>query len=134
MSQLQTDTIHINFKRYSLYSYPLEQYWQLHNNKPPLFSTTSGNNRGYRAEWLIENYKLYLIKFWGEALLFPGYKVYDIYDLFPNHPNRVFAEWYTGSLSVGIGQRGESLLIEQYEIKADICNGIITNLAMHDMV
>lgn len=133
MSQPQSDTINLNNKRYSLYSYPLEQYWQLHNNKPPLFSTTSGNNRGYTAEWLIENNKLYLIKFWGETLFAPGYKEYSLQDIFPNQ-QKVYTEWYTGCLSVGIGQRVESLPIEQYEIKADICSGIVTNIAMFDMV
>lgn len=133
MSQPQSDTIYIHSKRYSLYSYPLEQYWQLHNNKPPLFSTTSGNNRGYTAEWQIEDNKLYLIKFDGETLFAPGYKEYSLQDIFPNQ-EMVYAEWYTGSLSVGMGQRVESLPIEQYEARIDIKEGMVTDTTFNDMV
>jgi hypothetical protein len=132
MSQIQTDLIHINSSVYKLYSHPLAKYWEVYNNKPSLFSTRSGNTRGYAATWLILNDKLYLIEFWGETI-FPKYKEYNLNDLFPKQ-SQVFADWFTGELSVGVGKQLEDFNVEEYEVKMQVQQGIITSSAIFDKV
>ena len=133
MFKPQCDTIYHDFKCYNLYSHPLEQYWDLNNNKPQLCSSTAGNNRAYTADWKLENDKLYLIKFWGEMFNFLSHKIYDINDIFSNS-SEIFADWYTGQLSIGVGKKVEHFPIEKYDIRVDVSRGIVRDITIHDMV
>ena len=133
MFKPQCDTIHHGSKRYNLYSHPLEQYWESKNNKPLLCSSIPGSTRAYTANWKLENDKLYLINFRGEMFNFLSHKIYDINDIFPNS-SEVFADWYTGPLSIGVGQKVDHFPIERYEIRVDVSRGIVRDITFHDMV
>ncbi len=134
MTKPRTDTIIINEELYSLYCYPLKQYWEKYDNKPSLCSLTSGNVRGYSAQWSIEDKRLYLIDFSGvlEIIYIPR-KEYNMHDIFPNQ-KKVFAEWFTGELSVGVGEYIPQYPIEKYEMLIRVESGHVTDTRMLDRV
>jgi hypothetical protein len=130
MSRVQTDLIIVNDSVYRLFTHPLGQYWELNDNKPSLFSTRSGNTRGYTAKWLILNDKLYLTEFWGETI-YPKYKEYNLQDLFPNQ-EMVFADWFTGTITIGIGHQSVDYNIERYQVKIEIIRGLVSEISFLD--
>jgi len=105
MTAQLTDTIIINEVEHIMYGLPLEQYWEKNNNRPSLISLNTGLNRGYYARWLIEKNKLYLIDFYGECVLPPPRKEYSLIDLFPSAEEKVFAEWFTGDITIPMGKK-----------------------------
>src|SRR5690349_15665089 len=104
MTAQRTDTIIIIDDEYIMYEFPLEHYWSRNNNKPPLFSLTTSLNRGYHAKWLIEYSKLFLIDFYGECVLPQPGKEYSLADLFPKSEHKVFADWFTGNITIPMGK------------------------------
>jgi hypothetical protein len=101
MTAQRKDTIIINDDEHIMYGYPLQQYWENHNNRPSLFSWDTSLNRGYYAKWLIEQNKLYLIEFYGECL---PKKEYSLLDLFPSTGDKVFAGWFCGDITIPMGK------------------------------
>ena len=105
------DRIQINEDEFVFYEMPLEDYWKLNNNKPPLNSmTTSLTSRGYYSKWLIEDKKLYLAEFFGECVIIKttnpstfGIKEYSLKDIFPQASEKVFADWFSGELKIQLG-------------------------------
>jgi len=103
-----TDSIMINDDVHMMYGWPLEQYWDRHNNKPPLYgSNTAMYRRGYYAKWSIEDARLYLIDFYGSTMnmetIYPLVEL-SLHDLFPG-AGKVFAEWYTGDIQIPMGNQ-----------------------------
>ena len=128
MTAQTTDTIIINDDEYKMYDLPLEQYWEQNNNKPSLCSLTTSLNRGYYAKWLIEGNKLFLVDFYGENFL----QEYSILDLFPSTPDKIFAEWFTGNITIPLGKEvgyfhgGWGSKFE-YSTTIKVCNGVVVD-------
>jgi len=80
-------------KDYPLMGGPLEAYIEKH--KDIKFEMATAYCRGYQGYWLIENNQLYLTKIESTN--------YSLLDLFGT-TEPVFAEWYSGTLSIGIGK------------------------------
>ena len=130
MTAQRTDTIIINDDEHIMYGLPLEQYWQQNNNKPSLFSLNTSLNRSYYAKWLIEENKLYLIDFYGECILPPPRKEYSLLDLFPSTPEKLFAEWFTGDITIPMGKQvayfhGGWGATYEYNTTIKVCNGLV---------
>lgn len=130
MTAQRTDTIIINEDEHVMYGLPLEQYWKQNDNKPSLFSMTTSLNRGYYAKWLIENNKLFLIYFYGECLLPPPMKEYSLIDLFPSAEDKVFAEWFTGDITIPMGKQVDYFhggwgTTYEYNTTIKVCNGLV---------
>jgi hypothetical protein len=102
MTAQRVDTIIINSSEYGIHELPLEQYWEQNHNRPPVFSLETSLNRGYYAKWQIQKGKLFLIGFYGESW-FP-YEVYGLSAIFPTADEKIFADWYTGNISIPGGR------------------------------
>lgn len=112
MTAQRSDTIIVNDNPYVFYQTPLEQYWKLHNNKPGFCSFNTSLNRGYYSDWKIENKMLFLISFYGETfldtkefLLAEAQKLYSLNDIFPASDGKVFASWFTGEITLQMGNQ-----------------------------
>ena len=68
---------------------PIFSYWETYGNKPTFFSLNTALQRGFYADWKIENSLLYLIGFYGEHLYLnlpagiTKITRYNLSDLFP---------------------------------------------------
>ena len=96
-----------NGQEYHLATEPLNPY--LEKNKIKFVAPSTACWRGYYGSWLIESDKLYLTDLTAyaktqtnERTLFDGVEVGLEY-LFPNQ-NKVFAEWYSGTLRIPYGK------------------------------
>lgn len=96
-----------NGEEYRLATEPLQPY--LDKNKIKFVAPSTACWRGYYGSWLIENGKLYLTDLTAyaqiqtnERSIFDGVEVGLEY-LFPNQ-NKVFAEWFTGTLRIPHGE------------------------------
>jgi hypothetical protein len=78
---------------YQLYGAPVEPY--LNKNKIKLEAPSTSNWRGYQGFWRLSADRLYIVKLESANMTFS--------DVF-NTQEEVFAEWYTGSLEIGIGK------------------------------
>lgn len=133
MTMQRSDTIIINDIEYSLGGIPLEQYWDAGNQKPPLGSlNTSMRMRSYYATWLIEDKKLYLIGFYGEN--FFSRKEFSIEDLFPGSNGKVFAEWFSGKLSIRYGNEVGPFLVDFINYEHYTTFEIQKGILMHEIV
>lgn len=88
----------------SLCDTPLSTYFALRGVAPDFIATCSALWRGYVGTWEIVGHRLYLIGL--EGTLADG-RAASLATLFPDHPQRVFAHWYTGSLRVPQGRQIE---------------------------
>ena len=92
------DTLIYQRKHFTLWSWPLESYFDKGNPRPDPGGLTN-LNRGYRATWEIDQDTLYLTDIreaWVE-----GAPV-GVAELFPGHEGRVEASWFTGELRTSI--------------------------------
>jgi hypothetical protein len=71
--------------------------------------------RSYRGHWEIKNSKLFLTELELDACSRGSKKLFPLSKLFPNRPQPIFADWYSGTIKV---QRGETTKI--FEIKKGI--------------
>lgn len=91
-------------------SEPLEAYFEAKGGRPDLSSNTA-LDRGYIGSWEIVDDRLYLTEIWGELRdpLGPAdlgdFPALTIAHIFPNAGERVFAEWFTGTLRCVQGKR-----------------------------
>jgi hypothetical protein len=100
----------INNNKYWLYGEPLDSYWNLIKNKPNLGSfSTSPLDKGYYAEWLIRDNKMYLIDFNGSD--FRGKTKYQFEDFFGTKETPFFAFWFSGVISI---QEGEVIFSDHH--------------------
>ena len=128
MTAQRTDTIIINEDEHIMYGLPLEQYWEQNENKPSLISFTTSLNRGYYAKWLIESNKLFLVDFYGESF-FPR-KEYFLLDLFPSIPEKIFARWFTGEITIPMGKQVDYFhggwgASYEYNTTLKFCDGLL---------
>lgn len=73
---------------------PLGEYLLVADSIPRL-QGARGCDRGYQGTWELQDGRLYLVKLVGR--LADG-SAATLTSLFPNSPERVFADWYTGPL------------------------------------
>ncbi len=105
------DLILLHGERMDLYSNPLEQYWDLHKKKCPVFHASSMCKRGYIATWEILDKKLLLRGIDGnvERRSFIFWKKivrYSVGMLFSKARNRaIIATWFTGKIRIPQGNR-----------------------------
>lgn len=110
------DSITIHENEHTIYSLPLELYWQQFGGKPPFFSLETGFDRGYVAKWLIEHNKLYLISFYGELLTDTGREEYSLSNLFPELEDKVFARWFTGEIIIPMGRPADYSNLQSFGV------------------
>lgn len=80
---------------------PLADYLKITGASPKFVISSTALWRGYMATWEIKNERLYLVCLDGE--------IYEqgpasIATIFPDYPDRVFAHWYSGTLSAPQGE------------------------------
>jgi hypothetical protein len=105
MSAQRLDTILIDGKIYAIYGSPLHQYWEKYGNRPPMVSFNTSLNRGYYANWQINDNRLYLVNFYGENQIpLSRRRTYCLQDIFAVETGGVFAEWCSGELPIPVGK------------------------------
>lgn len=82
-------------------SEPLAQYFALTGEPPAFAALSTANWRGYVGDWEIVQDRLYLVGLRGEFE--SGEKVH-LHSLFPGFPTRVFAHWFSGTISIPEGK------------------------------
>jgi hypothetical protein len=97
-----TDVLQYRERSFVLADHPLESYFELLGERPPLMP-----GKPIQATWTIEDGWLYLTEL--SATLIDG-RVLNMGDLFPYAGAKVFAAWFTGTLK-GFRQEGGSKLI-----------------------
>ncbi|MEZ5650436.1 MAG: hypothetical protein R3E87_07780 [Burkholderiaceae bacterium] len=88
------DTLLHRERTFELVDQPLEMYFDLIGSRPT-FDAEGSAERGYTAQWTIEDGWLFLVNIqarWSDA------EALSIKHLFPFAGNRVFAAWYHGQL------------------------------------
>ena len=131
MCQQVTDIITVSDKKYSLWGFPLNSYWEKYNNRPPLVSDSTANSRGYYAKWLVEDERLYLVDFWGTDVFSFPQKEYSMNDIFPGE-NKVFAVWYNGKLEFGMGMCDETQGFPKYIATMKVEQGCVVDSSIVD--
>jgi hypothetical protein len=89
---------------HDIHDEPLELWFQLTGRRLPPHPrgvSCSALWRGYIGTWEIVDGRLYLIGIDGS---FVGRDDLSVASLFPEHSERVFADWYTGSLRLPEGR------------------------------
>jgi hypothetical protein len=95
------DTLHYRERQFEMADHPLEAYFELLGERPPLMP-----GKPVYASWTIEDGWLYLTKLSGTTL---DGRSLSMGDLFPYAGEKVFAAWYTGTLK-GFREEGGSKL------------------------
>lgn len=96
-----SDTIRIAGREVRLNTLPLNHWFEQTGTKPDFKSPHTALWRGYVATWEIVDDRLYLVDL--ESHLADG-GTGTLGDLFPGFPDRVFAHWYSGVLSIPQGK------------------------------
>ena len=87
---------------HSMFAQPLADYFAMGGQRPDFAMTSTALWRGYVGSWEIVADRLYLVRL--SATLVDDTPVY-LETLFPGHPNRVFAHWFSGTLRIPQGRR-----------------------------
>jgi hypothetical protein len=95
------DSIIVKGEKYSLYTTPLDSYWNRWKPKPKTRLINTSCWRGYVASWEIFKEDLYLVNILYHSI--DGDFGLDY--LFPQNNCKVKADWYTGELQIPIGNR-----------------------------
>lgn len=107
---------------------PLASYFAYAGIKPVFYPRSTALYRGYIGTWEIVDQRLYLIQF--EGSLMDGRKV-NVGTIFPDHPGRVFAHWYTGTISLPQGEILEPCVFGRPTYEQDLLinieKGVVTN-------
>ena len=85
---------------HALCSEPLGSYFQMAGVKPVLLLHCTALWRGYIGSWEIVADRLYLVRLEAEP---PYEKTLTVSTFFPDHPERVFAHWFSGLLRLPQG-------------------------------
>ena len=91
--QAEDAIIHKN-KSYYLSMSPLEHFFKVAEVESPFNGNSSTNWRGYIAQWIVENDKLYLFGLQEDDSEPPGGSFESMYP----EQDKVFADWFTGEL------------------------------------
>jgi hypothetical protein len=94
------DILMLNGQKHSLFSLPLEVFFEKRSGRPKFRVPHTGCWRGYVASWEVRDNRLFLLSVRGQ--LSDGAK-FDAAWLFPNETLPVFAEWFTGTLKLPLG-------------------------------
>ncbi len=125
--------IYIRNKRFWVCGEPLNSYWEQIDNKPSLSSVnTCPLDKGYFAEWILLNKKLYLTEFYGSD--FFCRKQYCFIDYFGEKYYPFFAFWFSDSIKI---QEGDVIHndhhfgdMKRYSFELKFSNGILLNTSM----
>lgn len=101
MTAQVTERLTYNGNEVSMRTQPLDQYFELAGIAPGFVAPSTANWRGYIGHWEISDDRLYLIGFRGWI---KGYKEVGLETLFPDFSDRVFAHWYSGTISIPEGE------------------------------
>jgi hypothetical protein len=97
MSLYQTaDKVIYQNVSYDIAISPLEHFFEVMGVESPFCGDYSTNWRGYIAQWIVENDKLYLVGLQEDNSLPPGG---SFESMFPGQ-DKVLADWFTGELSL----------------------------------
>lgn len=143
-----------NEEEYPFFENPLEEYFYQGNEKPDVLdSQFSHCRRGYCATFELDNSKLYLVKleklirkrdpWWSRWKKKKDNDSYEWKELplslvFPEQKAPLFAQWYTGELSMPQGELLEAyrdtLMLKVYEkdIVVSLVEGIVTDIEIRD--
>lgn len=95
--------IEIQNRTYRLFGESLNSYWELIPNKPSLGSLSSSPlDKGYFANWVLKENKLFLTDFAGSDLWCKTQYTYE--DYFGNKGELFFAFWFSGQLKTQNGR------------------------------
>ena len=115
-------------EKYPLAENPLYYYFQISGRRSPFRSPNTALWRGYVGTWEISDERFYIVGLTGH--LGDG-SMANLSTLFPEHPNRAFAHWYTGQLRVPQGKllkyvhHGYASIYER-DLRFDIKKGVVT--------
>lgn len=107
---------------------PLDQWFELSRTPPPFEIVTSLCWRGYHGEWELVGDRLYLV---GLSAELENERKANLATLFPDFPERVFAHWYTGEITIYRANRLESVreqpgADDDCELVLDLEFGVVT--------
>lgn len=124
-----SETLHYDGQKLSLFSEPLERYFEFGGIKPYWeIDRPSTLWRGYVATWEIQAGRLYLIGLRGK--LEDGTEA-NVATIFPGYAARVFAHWYSGELRSPQGKRlqyvhGGFLSTYESDLLITVEKGVVT--------
>ena len=97
------ETLIYQGERHAMCSTPLCDYFESNNLQSPFTYTSTALWRGYTGTWEVrDDNKLYLIKLHG-TLRDRSKATLD--SVFPNSPDGVFADWFTGTVRLPQGEQ-----------------------------
>lgn len=110
-------------------SEPLDAYFSIANITPKFRVDCTACWRGYVGTWLIENDRLYLVDI--SAYLEDGSEA-NLQSLFPLAKEKVFADWFTGTLRIPQGKildyvHGGYLSTYEQDLFLEIKKGYLVN-------
>lgn len=116
-------------KQVSMCSTPLKDFLTMSGIRPPFALRTTACNRNYVGKWEIADDRLYLVGI--DATLRDGSPV-SVATIFPDSPDRVFANWYTGTLRIPEGDRikyfhGGFASVYERDLFLDISDGVLVD-------
>lgn len=127
------DTVVIGGNKYSIFQLPMSGYWHRDDEAaegrlpfPKFEASSSGNWRGYIAEWSISRGQLHLLSIEGQL---DGKKVLDrqiIKKRFPIHAN-----WFTGKIYVAVGDYDDEKHAFDFVLEFTIEDGNVRSTAFH---
>jgi hypothetical protein len=95
------DIIVIAGEELPLFSNPPDSYFNEENPRPAFQSMSTANWRGYVATWEISESALYLVDLKGTI---SGSGGVNIATIFPDDPERIKADWFSGTLRIPRGK------------------------------
>ncbi|MBP7135058.1 MAG: hypothetical protein KBA57_01720 [Sphingomonadaceae bacterium] len=108
---------------------PLNAYLNTTGEMPDFEWQHTGCRRGYEGTWEISDGKLYLIQLSG---ITKAGETVNLETLFPGFPERVFADWYTGTARLPQGEmleyiQGSYASIFERDLFIEFDNGVVTH-------
>lgn len=129
MTAQVTEDLLYEGKQQSMCSTPLGDYLTKNGIFLPFRSRTTACNRNYVGRWEITDNRLYLIGI--DAILRDGSPV-TVATIFPDSPDRVFANWYSGTIRIPQGDRiqyfhGGFESVYERDLFLDITQGVVVD-------
>ena len=97
MTIQMADTVMYKGRRYFIWTFPLESYYEDHP-RPTNFVYMTNLYRGYEATWGIEGETIYLTDI---KVMRGNGTVAGLAELFPGQGEKVEAAWFSGQLRLG---------------------------------
>ena len=95
------EILHHNGEQHSMSSLPLSRYMQQQGQPIRFDLSHTACHRCYVGTWAVREDRLYLVEI--EARI--GRRDVTLKDIFPRHPDAVFAHWYSGTARCPQGKR-----------------------------